>query len=352
MCKYGEVEEVKVCDNIGDHLLGNVYVMFVSEEDAGNAVDALNKRFYAGRPVYAELSPVTDFGEACCRQYENSECNRGGLCNFMHLKTVSRALSRELYEAQRLSLKILKGGSGGSGGSRELLDRDRDYRVLDRNWDRERDRSLSLFEVSRTWRHGAMLALVSETTTIEGGLLQPQSIAEIAKNGSFRKFPNHTIPVTRPLHPALEMSRISVSITQHQYLNVDEDGDIFGETEADSMEMGRLNLQHEKIRLLQEIQDALSYEDAANHLKLVRFRSNNGQISQRFVVGELGLTRGRMETSLLEEGNCLTLCLVGETIGVDFGQIVRCFDSESRGTLVTLVSMISATAYYRLRTCQ
>ena len=36
-----------------------------------------------GRPIWAELSPVTDFGESCCRQFEMSECNRGGLCNFM-----------------------------------------------------------------------------------------------------------------------------------------------------------------------------------------------------------------------------------------------------------------------------
>ncbi|KAJ3126791.1 hypothetical protein HK100_010081 [Physocladia obscura] len=146
MCKYGEVEELKVCDNVGDHLLGNVYVMFVSEEDAAKAVEALNSRFYAGRPVYAELSPVTDFGEACCRQYENSECNRGGLCNFMHLKTVSRSLTRELQEAQHLSLKILKGGSSrdrerdydgerGAGGGR-----DRDYRRDRRGGDRDRDR--------------------------------------------------------------------------------------------------------------------------------------------------------------------------------------------------------------------
>ena len=30
----------------------------------------LNNRWFGGRPVYAELSPVTDFREACCRQYE------------------------------------------------------------------------------------------------------------------------------------------------------------------------------------------------------------------------------------------------------------------------------------------
>ena len=31
-----------------------------------------------GRPLYAELSPVTDFKEACCRQNEMGECTRGG----------------------------------------------------------------------------------------------------------------------------------------------------------------------------------------------------------------------------------------------------------------------------------
>ncbi|XP_022246103.1 splicing factor U2af 38 kDa subunit-like isoform X3 [Limulus polyphemus] len=68
--KYGEIEEMNVCDNLGDHLVGNVYVKFRREEDAEKAVADLNNRWFAGRPVYAELSPVTDFREACCRQYE------------------------------------------------------------------------------------------------------------------------------------------------------------------------------------------------------------------------------------------------------------------------------------------
>uniref|UniRef100_A0A2K5QMU5 U2 small nuclear RNA auxiliary factor 1 like 4 n=1 Tax=Cebus imitator TaxID=2715852 RepID=A0A2K5QMU5_CEBIM len=45
---------MKVCDNLGHHLVGNVYVTFRREEDAERAV----------------LSPVTDFWESCCRQYE------------------------------------------------------------------------------------------------------------------------------------------------------------------------------------------------------------------------------------------------------------------------------------------
>lgn len=70
VCQYGLIEEMNVCDNLGDHLVGNVYIKFQREEDAERAVNELNERWFGGRPVYAELSPVTDFREACCRQYE------------------------------------------------------------------------------------------------------------------------------------------------------------------------------------------------------------------------------------------------------------------------------------------
>ena len=68
--KYGEVEEMNVCDNLGDHLVGNVYIKFRREEDAARAVAELNNRWFGGRPIYAELSPVTDFREACCRKFD------------------------------------------------------------------------------------------------------------------------------------------------------------------------------------------------------------------------------------------------------------------------------------------
>ncbi|KAK8783677.1 U2 small nuclear riboprotein auxiliary factor 38 isoform X1 [Amblyomma americanum] len=112
--KYGEIEEMNVCDNLGDHLVGNVYVKFRREEDAEKAVADLNNRWFAGHPIYSELSPVTDFREACCRQYEmglkaktwrsttaTEECTRSGFCNFMHLKPISRELRRELYGRKR-----------------------------------------------------------------------------------------------------------------------------------------------------------------------------------------------------------------------------------------------------------
>ncbi|KAM3722214.1 Splicing factor U2AFsubunit [Dirofilaria immitis] len=94
--EYGEIEEMNVCDNAGEHMLGNVYVKFLHESNASNAVIALNNRWFDGKPIHCELSPVTDFRDACCRQYENGGCSRGGFCNFMHLKKISSSLKRKL----------------------------------------------------------------------------------------------------------------------------------------------------------------------------------------------------------------------------------------------------------------
>ncbi|RZB76455.1 Splicing factor U2af small subunit A isoform B, partial [Glycine soja] len=97
LSKYGDIESLNVCDNLADHMVGNVYVQFREEEHAANAVRNLTGRFYAGRPIIVDFSPVTDFREATCRQYEENTCNRGGYCNFMHLKRISRELRRQLF---------------------------------------------------------------------------------------------------------------------------------------------------------------------------------------------------------------------------------------------------------------
>jgi splicing factor U2AF subunit len=102
---YGEIEEIHICRNLGDHLRGNVYVKYYEEEDATKCLNALRGKYYAGRPVVVELSPVTDFREARCRQYDVGECNRGGFCNFMHLQEPSRGLYKELEEWQRAVLR-------------------------------------------------------------------------------------------------------------------------------------------------------------------------------------------------------------------------------------------------------
>ncbi|XP_039541205.1 splicing factor U2AF 35 kDa subunit-like isoform X1 [Pimephales promelas] len=135
--KYGEVEEMNVCDNLGDHLVGNVYVKFRREEDAEKAVLDLNNRWFNGQPIHSELSPVTDFREACCRQYEMGECTRGGFCNFMHLKPISRELRRDLYGRRR------KRPSSQSGSQKRSRSRDRNRGGRERERRRSRDRERS-----------------------------------------------------------------------------------------------------------------------------------------------------------------------------------------------------------------
>jgi len=134
LVKFGNLLEMHVCDNVGDHLIGNVYARFDWEDEAQAAVEALNQRWYANRPLVAELSPVTDFREACCRQNDMGECNRGGFCNFMHLRRPSKGLLVELQQQQRVERKMfpsekdkerekeaamfgeMSGGAGGGAG--------------------------------------------------------------------------------------------------------------------------------------------------------------------------------------------------------------------------------------------
>ncbi|RKU40651.1 hypothetical protein DL546_000729 [Coniochaeta pulveracea] len=81
MCKYGEIEELVVCDNNNDHLIGNVYARFKYEDSAQKACDDLNSRC----------------GEGCVR---------GGFCNFIHRKNPSPELERELELSTKKWLKM------------------------------------------------------------------------------------------------------------------------------------------------------------------------------------------------------------------------------------------------------
>jgi splicing factor U2AF subunit len=99
--KFGEVEVVNVLENLGDHMFGNVYVKYREEEDAEKCLKTMSGRYYAGRLIMPEYSPVTDFREARCRQFEESQCARGGYCNFMHLKRVPRQLRKLLRKSRK-----------------------------------------------------------------------------------------------------------------------------------------------------------------------------------------------------------------------------------------------------------
>jgi hypothetical protein len=48
LAKFGHLHEMHVCDNVGDHLQGNVYARYEWEAEAGRAVNELNARWYGG----------------------------------------------------------------------------------------------------------------------------------------------------------------------------------------------------------------------------------------------------------------------------------------------------------------
>ncbi|KAL6845319.1 hypothetical protein ACP4OV_024814 [Aristida adscensionis] len=132
LSKFGEIENLNVCDNLADHMIGNVYVQFMEEDQAAAAHTALQGRFYSGRPIVVDFSPVTDFREATCRQYEENSCNRGGYCNFMHVKQIGRDLRKKLFGRYRRPLHRARSRSPSPHHRRERRDRD-DYRGRDRD---------------------------------------------------------------------------------------------------------------------------------------------------------------------------------------------------------------------------
>ena len=73
-----------------------MYVKFGDEEDTESALLTNNGRYFAGRVLRCEYSPVTDFREARCRQYDEGTCSRGPYCNFMHVKEPSKGLRKYL----------------------------------------------------------------------------------------------------------------------------------------------------------------------------------------------------------------------------------------------------------------
>merc|ERR550534_2664621 len=142
--KFGPVENITCCENLGDHMIGNVFVKFEDEEDCRKACEGLSGRFYAGRLVTAEYSPVTDFREGRCRQFEEQHCMRGGYCNFLHLKPVPRFARKYLKRGGSDKRRRSRSRGRGRRGYRKFPIRgtSEERRACISQWNRERERRL------------------------------------------------------------------------------------------------------------------------------------------------------------------------------------------------------------------
>ncbi|KAF6160681.1 hypothetical protein GIB67_019621 [Kingdonia uniflora] len=113
-------------------------VQFKEKEQAALTLQSLQGRFYSGSPILADFSPVIDFCEATCRQFEENSCNRGNYCNFVHMKQIGRVLKKKLFDRDH-------GDYHGSG--RINTDRSADrYDRHDSNYDRRRRTSSPIRE--------------------------------------------------------------------------------------------------------------------------------------------------------------------------------------------------------------
>ncbi|XP_018584701.2 U2 small nuclear ribonucleoprotein auxiliary factor 35 kDa subunit-related protein 2 isoform X1 [Scleropages formosus] len=94
----GKVVQFKVSCNFEPHLRGNVYVQYDTKEQCKEALLMFNGRWYAGRQLQCEFSPVTRWKTAICGLFDRRKCPKGKHCNFLH---VYRNPGNEFWEADR-----------------------------------------------------------------------------------------------------------------------------------------------------------------------------------------------------------------------------------------------------------
>ena len=90
---FGPITDMLVADNLAEHLIGNILVRFERIEDAVSAFNSLRGRYYAGRPIDAQFSPVESLSSAICKQSRDGMCKHGDTCNFIHPKEPSLEIS-------------------------------------------------------------------------------------------------------------------------------------------------------------------------------------------------------------------------------------------------------------------
>ena len=98
LSNFGELKELYVVDNLGDHLIGNVYARFNDEASASKAFNSLAGKCYHNNLVEEEYSPIYSVNDARCKKFDEGKCQRGGLCNFLHIKQINKSLIKSLKD--------------------------------------------------------------------------------------------------------------------------------------------------------------------------------------------------------------------------------------------------------------
>ncbi|EKE39293.1 zinc finger c-x8-c-x5-c-x3-h type domain containing protein [Entamoeba nuttalli P19] len=138
---YGEILDFIVCGNDNDHMMGNVYVKYDTEEHAAAAKKALTGRYYAKKILTPNFCRVTEFKEAICRQQQIGTCTRGGMCNFIHVIEPDRNLKYDLFRKQKFRRRRERAIREEKEQPPELINNTDDHRRCRERYSRSRSRS-------------------------------------------------------------------------------------------------------------------------------------------------------------------------------------------------------------------
>lgn len=104
--KYGEISGLVICGNYNPHLGGNVLVKFRHQKSAIKCYNECNDRWYNEKPIFCELSPVSNLDDAICKDFSfRGGCERGDKCNLIHERKPEYDLRKKLQASQRAYFK-------------------------------------------------------------------------------------------------------------------------------------------------------------------------------------------------------------------------------------------------------
>ncbi|GMM47578.1 hypothetical protein DAPK24_041760 [Pichia kluyveri] len=99
---FGEIDGILICGNFNPHIGGNVLVKFKDEKTAFRCYQSCNDRWYNGKPMFCDFSPVQYFEDAICKGFSShGRCERGDKCNLIHPRRPNPELHRTLISSQR-----------------------------------------------------------------------------------------------------------------------------------------------------------------------------------------------------------------------------------------------------------
>lgn len=84
--EIGRISHLYVCKNRCHHLRGNVYVQYLSKNDAKSCYDRMCGRYFGGKPLVCNYVNISSWaGTLCGIDIRTGKCGRGGQCNYLHV---------------------------------------------------------------------------------------------------------------------------------------------------------------------------------------------------------------------------------------------------------------------------